>query len=149
MSAEKKYANGRYYKGDFRGKDLSNADMRGAILIDADFTGADLKYANLNGTKCYGANFTDANIFRTSFQDATLAKSIMKPKSCYGITLTMVCDTVDEMKVNKNLWLSWVYMALMMEPDDPECQEMQRALKTVLGTHYDALKKIFTDRQVI
>jgi len=139
----KRSANKKYYRENFAGKDLSTADFRNASVLECDFTGATLRYANFENANCYGANFTDADMYRTNMKDAILASSIMCPKDCFGMTITLTCDTVQKMKVNDKILNYWLYMALMM--DGPP--EQMLLLRASIGEEKVAsLERMFKER---
>jgi len=124
----KKFSGQRLSRCDFSGQDLQNADFRGAVLTEANFTGADLSFANFEGANCWGACFKDANLRRTNFRDAVLANVDLRARNCFGITLTLSCDSVDETKVSSGLWYAWLMFATMMEPDDEDAKNQLIAL---------------------
>src|SRR5271154_5135405 len=119
----KNFSNQKIHQKSFKGRDLTNSDFRGAAVIGCDFSNADLSYAKFEGANCWEANFTDAKLYRTNFKDACLAKAIFKPKDCFGVTLTMCCDTFDRMQVDSKWQTVWLFMALMMDLPDKKLEE--------------------------
>lgn len=100
----------KYYSQSFKGLDLRHADFRLATCSFCDFTDCDLRNANFEGANCFGSNFTDANMKRLNAKDCSLENTVMKPKDCFGMTLTLHCSTYANMEVN-NTWLScWLFI---------------------------------------
>lgn len=142
----KKFTNARFFERDFSNEDLTNADFRSASLIGCKFNGADLSYANFDNANCYEADFTDSVMHKTRFVDATLAHAIFKPKKCFGISITLSCDTFDKTIIDRTLLLYWLYMPLMMQLPD---KEIETKLINALGQDtYLALTKIFREQIV-
>lgn len=144
----KRFANQKLHRADFRGAELVNADFRGATLSEADFTGADLSYANFEGANCWSSDFTDAKLYHTNFRDAVLARSVMKPRDCFGIVVTMSCDTVEGMEINEKFWYAWLVMALLMKvPTDVE-NAANRLIEVIGKDRYTRYMQIFKERQL-
>lgn len=144
--SELKFANKKLQRADFRGGQLVHADFRGAQLAEADFTGANLRYADFTGANCWGANFTDTDLYRSNMKDCVLANSIMKPKDCFGVTITLSCDTVENMQINEKFWFAWLMMSLLMQPPN---QEAADKLIAVIGPErHQRYLSIFRERTV-
>lgn len=145
-SGKVSYANQKLGGMDFSGQSLVNCDFRGTTLSEANFKGADLSYANLEGANCWGADFTDAKLYHTNFRDAVLARSIMKPRDCFCVTLTLSCDSVENMQINEKFWYAWLMMALLMKaPDDVAAEK----LKEVIGLErYERYIAVFRERVI-
>lgn len=142
----KKFTNQKFHKMSFANRDLSHADFRGSSVVGCDFTNSDLSYANFEGCNCWEANFTDARLYKTNFKDSILARSIMKPKDCFGMTITLSCDTVDKMVIGEKWETTWIFMALMMELPD---KKMETALINTIGPErYLRLRQIFDNRMI-
>lgn len=140
----KKFTNTRFFERDFSNQDLANADFRSAKLYKCNFTGADLSYANFEGANCYESDFTDSVMYKTNFRDAVLAKAIFKPKKCFGITLTLHCDTFDKATVDRTLMLYWLYMPTMMNIED---KDLETKLVALIGHDtYKAITRVFKDQ---
>lgn len=139
-------ANKRFFREDFSGLNLSNADFRHATVLECNFTGTDLSYANFENANCWGSNFQDSNLYRTNMKDAVLASTRMHPRDCFGMTITLTCDTVDKMDINERFWIYWLYMATMMKPPS---EEYRIKLVGVIGDEmYAKLQRLFKERQV-
>jgi hypothetical protein len=113
---ERNWANKKLHRAaQFRGQNLAHFDFRGATLSEVDFTGSDLSHANFEGANCWAANFTDAVLYKTNLRNAVLARSIMKPTVCFGVTLTISCDTIESMVINDKFWYAWLIVLSMMK----------------------------------
>lgn len=145
-SGKVSFANQKLHGMDFSGQSLVNCDFRGTTLSEANFTGADLSYANLEGANCWGANFTDAKLYHTNFRDAVLARSIMKPRDCFCVTLTLSCDSVEGMQINDKFWYAWLMMALLMKAPD---EAVANRLIDVIGAErYTRYMEVFRERTI-
>lgn len=145
--ALKHSARGRFYQEDFSGLNLQNADFRNATLTECNFSGANLSYANLENANCWGSDFTDAVLYRTNFKDAVLARTVMMPKDCFGITITLTCDTLDRMAVNEKILNYWLYMATTMKPETEEA--FDKIVLAMGGPEtYEKFKRLFKERTV-
>lgn len=134
----------RYYRADFSGLNLANASFRYATVIECNFTDANLSYANFENANCWGSDFTGANMYRTNMKDAVLASTKFHPRDCFGLTVTLTCDTVDKMDVNDKVWSYWLYMGTMFKTSD----EKKAQLMSILGEEkYAALERLFKERQ--
>lgn len=142
---DKKLANKKFNGVSFAGYDLTHVDARCSTFVECDFTGADLSYGNCSGANFWGSNFTDAKLYRTNFADAVLERSIMAPKDCFGMTVTLSCDTVSHMKISEKWLNTWLFMALLMDMDP----EKENKLIQVVGPErYQKLRQLFALRQV-
>ena len=142
----KKHANQKYYNVSFAGRDLQHADFRSATVCECDFTGADLSHANFKGANCWGSNFTDSRMYRTDMTDANLSKTIMKPKDCFGISLTFTCDTVMDMQVSEKWYHMWLFMAGLMKP--PSDEDRLKLIHAIGEARYIRLRQLFESRQI-
>ncbi len=105
---------------NLRGAYLRYADLRGAYLRYADLNGADLRYADLNG----------ANLNCTNLKGADLRYANVD-YSC----LPLWCGSL-HIKVDKRIAAQIAYHFCALECDDPEVQEMQRALYALANTFH-------------
>jgi len=141
----KTFYNQKLYGANFIGQDLVHADFRSATLMNANFTDADLSYANFEGANCRGAIFDNCRLYRANFKDAALAGSVFRPKDAFGITLTMACETFDDVQSSGLWYLSMVMLALRMK--SPE-EGLEEKIISAIGTErYMGLRHIF-DRRV-
>src|SRR5437879_4988740 len=138
-------ANRRYYKEDFTGLNLSNSDFRHATILECDFTDVDLSYSNFENTNCWGSKFEGTNLYRVNMKDAVLASTIMHPKDCFGMTLTLTCDAVDKMDINEKFWMYWLYMATMFKP--PSEDHRKKLIDAIGEDSHKALQRLFKERQ--
>jgi len=138
------FQNQKFYRLSFKNRDLANAKFQGAALIGCDFSGADLSFANFEGANCWEANFTGAKLYATNFKDAILAKSIMHPKDCFRMTITLCCDTVEQMDIDEKWQTVWLFLSLKMKlPSD----DLAQAVIGVIGREkYMQLMHIFENR---
>jgi len=140
----KRSANRKYYREDFSGLDLSNADFRNATVTECNLQNVNLSYANMENANCWGSDFTGAILYRANFKDAVLANTKMHPKDCFGMTLTLTCDAVDRMQVSDKIMTMWLYMATMMKP---ETEETSSKIIEVIGKeHFEKLQGMFQTR---
>lgn len=142
------YANKKLQGFDFSQtkSNLQHADFRSTQLMEANFTDMDLSFANFEGANCWGANFTGAKLYRTNFRDAILANSIMAPTDCFGMTITLTCDTVETMQINDKFWYAWLMMALLMKAPNEEAAH--RLISVIGEERYIRYMKVFKERQV-
>ena len=140
----KKSDNKRYYRDDFRGLNLSGACFRNGTLVECNFSGADLSYANFENANCWGSNFENAVLYRTNFKDAILASTIMKPRDCFGMTVTLTCNTIEKMEISDKFLLYWLFMGSKMTP---ESQDLANQVIAAIGAeNYVKLGKLFRER---
>lgn len=127
--AGKHYANKKYYQRSFKDQDLSNADFRGAHLVECNFNGSDLSYANLTDANCMGSSFVDARMYRINLMRANLAKTTVDPLDLFGATVTLTCDTFEDMKLSPKYRAFWIYLASLFVA--PEGEKMK--LREIIG----------------
>jgi|SRR5882724_1445532 len=140
----KNFYNGRFYKHDFSGQDLSKANFRSASVIGCNFSNTDLSYANFEGANCRECNFTGTILYRTNFKDAALADAIFEPKDAFGMTITLSCETVDGLKISKLWWFVWLMLSLRMKV--PE-EDMEFKIINAIGKErYIGLRQLFERR---
>ena len=145
-SAKKSFYNQKFYRTSFAEQDLSYADFRCASLIECDFSKSNLSYANFEGANCREANFTGSILYRANFKDAALAGSLFEPKDAFGMTITLSCETVDQMKIGKIWWFVWLMLALRMQVPLPE-EDMELKIINAIGRErYIGLRQLFERR---
>ena len=125
----KHYANMKLRGKSFAGRDLSNADFRGAELIECDFTGCNLSCAKFTGANCWGANFTRARLYKANFAQAILTRANFNAADVRGITLTMSCDTFEDIQISKK-WLNGLLFMVSLA-DIPE--DVQKKIHEIIG----------------
>lgn len=147
-SKRENFSNRKFYAHDFSNRDLSHADFRGATLSECLFRETDLSYATFAGANCFRADFTGARLYRTSFENAIMTGAIFKPKDCFGITMTMTCESFNALQVDPMWFYGWLFLATQMKlPEDAE--HVRKELIAVIGAErFQRLKAVFEKRFV-
>lgn len=125
----KHYANLKLRGTVFAGRDLANADFRGAELIECDFTGCNLSCAKFMGANCWGANFTHARLYKANFTQAILSRANFNAADVRGITVTLNCDTFENIQLPKK----WMNALLFMVSLADIPVEVQDKLHHIIG----------------
>lgn len=145
----KDFSGERFYKHDFSGRDMRGFKFRGSDCIECTFAKSDLSNADFEGANCFGSDFTDSKCNRTNFKDAVLAGTKFHPSDCFGMTLSLRCETFEGMKVSRLWWWSWLYFALLMKPHKNEEEGLHTLLINAIGTdRYIRLRRLFPERTI-
>jgi hypothetical protein len=110
---------------DFAQADLASANFQNATLTNADFWCANLVFARFVGTTLKGANFSQAHFNFTDFKGADLSGANLDFASW-----PLWCGSKD-VTVDKNLAAQLAVHFCVLECDDPEVIEAQKALLTL------------------
>ena len=133
------FANKKFHQEDFSGRDLSNADFRGAQLLECNFNDSNLTGANFTDANCWGSSFIKSKLYKANFTRACLAKCTMDGADCYGMTITLSCDSFEDLTLSDKWVSAWLYFVLMMNV--PESLKMK--LTEIIGEErvkkYDAV----------
>lgn len=140
----------KFYSQDFSGLDLTNKKMRQSMFMNCKFDGANLTEADCEGSDFFGSSFRETICYRTNFKDAKLAGTLFEPKDCFGMTITMQCQTFDGMRVSP-IWLyGWLIFATMMRPVKmPAGEDLMNGVIAAIGAErYVKLRSMFTKRDL-
>jgi uncharacterized protein YjbI with pentapeptide repeats len=141
----KKSSNKKFQNMDFSKLKLPYADFRLASLINCKFVDTDLKFANFQGANCFGCDFTGANLYRANMGSCCLENAIFKPRDCYGITITLNCETYAGMEVD-DTWLKvWWFIPAVMRIPEPARDKLIQFLGSKTYLKY---KQVF-DRRIL
>src|SRR5678816_3146824 len=105
----------KIYNRSFAGMNLAKKKLRQSLFFQCSFDDADLTDADCEGSEFVGSTFRRTICYRTNFKDAKLP-CIFEPKDCFGMTLTMQCQTFSGMKISPLWWWGWIYFATLMHP---------------------------------
>lgn len=138
-----------FYDHSFSNQDLSNADFRGATLMKCNFDNCDLSYADFECANLDGTSFRQTRLYRTNFKDACLARTTMDPRDMMGATLTLHCDTMDQMKASP-LWLAaFLQLVLVSDITEEQREKVRGAGEAIIGKERMAgLAKAFGARHL-
>jgi uncharacterized protein YjbI with pentapeptide repeats len=141
--------NRKFYDTDFSGQDLSHADFRGSTLVNCNFDNANLSYANFEGANCYASSFRQSRLYHTSFKDAVLAKTKLDPRDMFGMTISVSCDTFDEIELGE-IWLAaWLFLPTLGQCPAGIKDEIRGVLKKMLGEErLKQMERTFANRQI-
>lgn len=137
VEPSKNFVNKKLYRRDFNNVDLSKSDFRGATAIECNFDGCEMSYADCEGANFFGSSFKDTGMYRVNLTDAIMSESILEPKEIYGVNISLVCGSFDNVKISDAAFLSFINFALKMQPKD---QSIKTRLMELLGE--DTLEKI-------
>ena len=131
----------KFFRKDFSGQDLSGQDLSHSDFICCKFDDADLSRANCSHSNFTGASLRNTKCTFTDFAHSCLA-CVFEPSDAYGITLTMHCNTFDQMRISKMWWYGFMFFATMMKVEkDPK---LHTALKQFIGDdYYEKLQRLF------
>lgn len=146
---EKVFINRKFYDHDFSDRDLTHADFRGSTLVNCNFNNADLSYANFEGANCYKSSFLQARLYHTSFKDAVLAQTKLDPRDMFGMTISVSCDTFDNIELG-SIWLAaWLFLPTLGVCPPGIKEEIQGVLKRMLGEErLKQMERTFANRQI-
>jgi hypothetical protein len=130
VNDERRYANKPLQRADFSKMDLANADFRNARLQEADFTESDLSRADFTDANLWGACFRKAKLYKAILKRANLAKCDFEGADLRDITITLNCDTFEDLKLPDKWLKCWLFFPLIM--DIPE--EMKKKLADIIGS---------------
>lgn len=116
---------------DFSKRNLANGDFRGAKLMECNFDYADCTGTNFTDANCYGATFRGTKLYKANFTRTNLATAIMDGADMRGVTVTLQCDTFDNLQISSKWWKCWLFFALMMEGGS---LEEKAKLEEIIGT---------------
>jgi pentapeptide repeat protein len=146
----KVYINRKFYDVDFSNKDLTHADFRGSTLVNCNFDSADLSYANFEGANCYHSSFRQARLYHTSFKDVVLAYTKMDPRDMFGMTLSVSCDTFDQIELGP-IWLAaWLFLPTLGVLPAGIKEDIHKVLEKLLGSEerVKQMERTFANRQI-
>ena len=106
----------KFYGVDFSGKNLAKKKMRQSLFMSCKFDGADMTEADCEGSEFVGSTFRDTICYRTNFKDAKLAGTIFEPKDAFGMTITLQCQTFNNMKISALWFYAWLIFGSLMTP---------------------------------
>ena len=145
----------KFYGVSFKGMKLKHAPFQLHTFKGCDFTDTDLAYGNLTGAHCYGSNFTGANLYRANMTDCELQDTIFYPRDCFGMTITLRCDTYQGMEIDP-IWLQvWQFIPCVMKL--PERKEngniikdywLNKIIAMIGSSAYLKMKQIFSNRVI-
>ena len=125
----KKFANRPLQHADFSEYELCNADFRNAKLQETVFDGSDLTCADFSDANCWGASFRGAKCYKATFKKAILTGCDFDEADIRGITITLGCDTFENVKLPKKWLMCWLFFPLLM--DIPE--DVKLKLEDIIG----------------
>jgi uncharacterized protein YjbI with pentapeptide repeats len=146
---------GKKFNGeDFSKRKLAYADFSQCSLIDCKFNDSDCKYANFTGANCYASDFTGTSLYRANMTNACLEKTIFKPRDVFGLTVTLKCETFQNMEVDEDWLECWLMLAAIMKLPKPRKQEgipekkpwLDRFILLLGEERYVRLKAVFNRR---
>lgn len=135
---------------DFTGQNLRGRKLNHSKFIACNFDKADLTEANCEWCDFTGSTFRDTMCTRTNFKDARLVGTVFEPKDCYGMTITLQCQTFQGMKISQLHWYSWLILASMMTPaSGPVKGDLTDRLINAIGAErYVKMKNLFRNREI-
>lgn len=135
QTSGKKFANRPLRGMDFskrNGKDkedLCNADFRNAKLIDAVFDDSDCTGADFTDANCNRASFRNCKLYKATFKRSNLAGCDFEGADLRGITITLSCDTFENLRLPSKWLAAWLFFPMIM--DIPEDVKMK--LEAIIG----------------
>jgi hypothetical protein len=147
MSTEGKVilTNKKFYREDFSGRNMDHADLRCGSFIECNFDKASLRYANCEGANFFGSSFKGSNLYRTNMKDAILERTKFFPKECFGITLTLKCETFKDMEIEPTWLLCWMFFPSLMNV--PE-KVLDKLIQFIGPDRYIRFKAVFNRRVI-
>lgn len=150
MVAEVTLSRTVHEKEDFSGQHLVHADLSYAVFRDCNFDGADLTQANCSYSDFTNSTFRNSVLYRTNFAETKLAGIVFEPKDCYGIIISMTCETFRGARFSQLWWYGLLMFTSMTEPAAKPVQEpLADRLKALIGAErYVKLKLMFQGREL-
>ena len=131
---------------NFEGMELRSADFRNARLPFANFRNANLKYANFESASLHGADFTGANCHRVNFKDADTSGTKMFASDLFGATVTLQCESFQNMELDEGWWWGWLFYALLMKAPSEEAKD--RLIQAMGPERYMVLRQQYARREI-
>ena len=131
-------SNAKFFNQNFSGLDFKRKDMRRSTFWYCSFDDADMSEAECTGAEFYGSSFRRTNCRGTNFKDAKLSGTIFEPSDFYGMTMTYVCQTYQDMKVSRAVWDGFMFfgMGLMIPPKDADGFDPRNSMIAAMGRDY-------------
>lgn len=134
----------------FAGAYLAGRDLSGSAFIKCNFDAADLTDANCSRSEFTGSSFRRSICTRTNFAGAKLGATVFEPDDCYGMTITLTCETFKNASVGQMQWFSWLmFLASMATTLGPVKTDLRGGLLALIGAErYVKLKALFARREM-
>lgn len=131
-------SNTKFFGANFSGADLRKRDLRRSTFMQCNFDGADLTEADGSGSEFYGSTFRQTNLHGCNFKDAKLHGTVFEPSDCYGMTLTMHCQTFTDVKISRVWWDAFVFIlcGLMVPEKDADGFDPRDGVIHAIGRDY-------------
>ena len=135
---------------DFSGQNLSEKNLSHSFFKRCSFDDANLTDAICEGSSFPGCTFRRSICYRTNFANAKLAGTVFAPRDCYGMTISLNCDTFRSMRVSQLWYCAWLLFATQMEvTPGPIKENLRDGVISVLGAErYVRLAKLFQRREL-
>lgn len=136
---------------NFDGMNLRKRKMTHSRFINCSFDRCDMTEADCEWCDFTGSTFRQSVCYRTNFKDAKLAGTVFEPVDCYGMTLTLQCDTFRGLTISQQHWFSWLMFAMMMKPAENgpvKIDLWERLITTIGAERYVRLKDLFARRNL-
>lgn len=144
------FRNKSFYDADFSKRDLRKADFRGATLHNCSFDNSDLSYADFSSADCYKSTFRMVKLRCVNFAHANLCSTVMDPRDLYGTTITIHCNSVQQVRMGRMWVAGWLQYLLMADIDEQTKAEIRAiAEKQVGAERFKVMQKIFCSRDGI
>jgi hypothetical protein len=128
----------KFFNQNFRGMDFAKRDLRRCTFLHCCFDDADLTEADCTGSEFHGSTLRNTICRNTNFTLAKLHGTVFEPSDFYGMTMTFVCETFQDMKMARNVWNGYVFFALglIKPPLDDDGFDPRHALIESMGREY-------------
>jgi hypothetical protein len=152
MVAKQNLSHSKFEKADFSGQDLRGVPMDHSFFICCNFDRANMNGVDCEHTNFSGSTFRDTDLGGANWKDCNLVGILFLPKDCYGITLTLQCQTFRGVRISQLWFFCWCIFASMMiaEPypiiSEPSWNDKLIAL--IGAERYLKLKALFARREI-
>ena len=139
----------KIYNQNFSYQDLTKLRLRQSLFYQCNFDFSNMTETDCEGSDFFGSSFRQTNCYRTRFIDCKM-QCIFEPKDCFGMCISLQCQSFDGMKVSPLWWWAWMTFGLMIHPQTLLGQEDPRdAIIAAIGAErYVKLKGMFSKRAI-
>jgi hypothetical protein len=138
----------KFYSVSFAGQDLTKCNLRNSLFFKCNFDSANLTEANCEGSEFTGSSFRGTNCYRTNFRNAKLAATIFEPSDAMGMTITLECKALQDMRVSPLYFYAWLIFALMLHPIGIATPIKDDIIAAIGAERYVKLKALFAKREI-
>jgi uncharacterized protein YjbI with pentapeptide repeats len=145
----KNFKGQKFYDHDFSNQDLRKADMRRATFIDCNFDNADMTYADCEGSNFYRSSFKNTKLYYASFKNASLAEIKFYPQNAFGLTISLDCNSFDNVEISAHYLAAWMYDISTMKVPEEIRQDIYAICRKLIGAEkFERLAKLIEDRSI-